>query len=94
MKPRKAKEMLSALQRKGFVPASGDHAFLFLHVGGKKTSVRTMVSHGRGEYGDGLLKQVARQLWLSNAELDQLLDCPLTTEKYVDLLVENGILKK
>ena len=53
-----------------------------------------MVSHGRGEYGDGLLKQVARQLWLSNTELDQLFDCPLTAEKYVTLLVEKSILKK
>lgn len=93
MKPRKAKEMIAVLQRKGFVPAGGDHAFLFLHVNGKKTSVRTMVSHGRGEYGDSLLKQVARQLSLSNAELEQLLDCPLSFEKYVALLVEKSVIR-
>jgi hypothetical protein len=94
MKPRKAKEIISVLQRKGFVPASGDHTFLFLHVNGKKSSVRTKVSHGSGEYGDNLLKHVARQLWLSNNELDQLFDCPLTAERYVEILFEKNILKK
>jgi hypothetical protein len=41
-----------------------------------------------------LLKHVARQLWLSNNELDQLFDCPLTAERYVEILFEKNILKK
>jgi hypothetical protein len=86
--------MVATLQRKGFVPANGDHTVLFLHVNGKRSSVRTKVSHGSGEYGDNLLKQVARQLWLSNSELDQLFDCPLTAERYIEILLEKCILKK
>ena len=93
MKPRKSKEMRTVLEQKGFVPAKRAHVFMFLHVNGKKTSVRTMVSHGVKEYGDNLLKQVARQLHLTSGELDGLFDCPLTGAKYVSLLSEKGVLK-
>ncbi len=86
MNPRKTKKMKAVLKRKGFVDHEGDHTFFTLHVDGKKTSIRTKISHGCGEYGTPLLDQMAKELALSNKELGQFLDCPLSAEKYVDLL--------
>jgi len=92
MRPRKTKEMRSVLEKKGFIPANGDHVFLFLHVNGKKTRVRTKLSHGATEYGPPLLKLVAGQLHLTSSELDDLLDCPMSAIKYVGLLAQRGFL--
>lgn len=84
--------MRSALEKKGFIPANGDHVFLFLHVNGKKTRVRTKLSHGATEYGPPLLKLVASQLHLTSGELDDLLDCPMSAAMYVALLFQRNIL--
>jgi len=92
MRPRKTKAMRKVLEKKGFISANRDHVFLFLHVNGKKSRVRTKLSHGKTEYGPSLLKLVAAQLHLSNSELDDLLDCPMSAEKYISELSKRGIL--
>jgi tRNA/tmRNA/rRNA uracil-C5-methylase (TrmA/RlmC/RlmD family) len=86
MPPRKTKDIKAALANKGFVQENRDHSFLFLFVEGRKSSIRTKISHGSKEYGDNLLSLVARQLHLSNKELDDLIDCPLCHEDYVGIL--------
>lgn len=91
MKPRKNKEIAKILEKKGFKKIEGDHSFYFFFVEGKKTSVRTKISHGRVEYGRELLSQMAKQLNLTNSELQLLFDCPLTQEKYTALLIGKNI---
>ena len=91
MNPRKAKDIQSALLKKGFREDNRDHHFYFLWVGNKKSSVRTKISHGIEEYGIELLKRVSEQLHLTNKELNDLLDCPLTLEGYVRLLRQRKI---
>jgi hypothetical protein len=86
MGPRKTKDIKTCLENKGFVPEQRDHSFFFLHINGRKSSVRTKVSHGSKEYGANLLSLVARQLHLSTAQLDDFLDCPLSHEEYVKIL--------
>lgn len=66
---------------------------MFLHVGGRKTSIRTKLSHGVQEYGSELLNLVAGQLHLSTSELTNLLDCPLDYNEYTLLLSTRGFLK-
>ena len=49
-------------------------------------NVYTKISHGISEYGNNLLSQMANQLSLSNSELGKFLDCPLTYERYIEIL--------
>ena len=86
MKPRKAHDVRSDLQRKGFRPTQTDHEKWTLYVGVQKTTVHTKISHGQEECDGFVLAQMARQLCLSTQELADLLDCPLSYEAYVRLL--------
>jgi hypothetical protein len=86
--PRKTKAIRAALLKKGFVAEDTHHEMFWLVVDGKKTSVRTRISHGAKEYGDELLALVARQVGLSKQEMYRLIDCPMDGEKLRALLVE------
>lgn len=93
MKVRKIKDMIKVLKKKGFElhPEKDDHNFYFLIVDGKKTSVNTFFSHGKSEYGDSLMLKIKRQLRFQNAKTaEDFFDCPLTKEKYIELLREQG----
>jgi DNA-binding phage protein len=65
----------------------------WLVVDGRKTSIRTRLSHGAAEYGGNLLALIARQVGLSRQELYRLVDCPMDGEKLKRLLVERGKLR-
>ena len=93
MNPRKTRDIAKSLENKGFVKANRDHAFYFLYINNKKSRIYTKLSWGIKEYGSNLLSQIARRLRLSNSQLNDLLDCPLSKEDYVKLLLENGDIK-
>ena len=80
--------MRAAFLAKGFISDETHHEMFWLVVGGKKTSIRTRISHGAKEYGDQLLTLVSRQIGLSKTELYRLVDCPMDGEKLKALLVE------
>jgi hypothetical protein len=86
----KTSDMESSLLAKGFVRVDTHHEMYWLHVGGRKTSIRTRISHGMREYSDNLLSQMAKQLKLKRKELDELIECPLSAEAYRHLLVAGG----
>jgi hypothetical protein len=88
--PRKTKAIRAALLKKGFVADDTHHEMFWLVVDGKKTSVRTRISHGAKEYGDELLALVARQVGLGKQEMYRLIDCPMDGEKLRASLVERG----
>jgi hypothetical protein len=88
--PRKTKAIRTALMKKGFIADDTHHEMFWLVVDGKKTSIRTRISHGAKEYGDELLALVARQVGLSKQELYRLIDCPMDGQKLRALLVERG----
>lgn len=92
--PRDAKEVAANLKRKGFTPDEGDHTFYRLFVDGKNTGIRTKISHGEKEIHDGLLAQMAKQTKLVKKEFLELVDCPLTLERYLELLRERNYLPK
>lgn len=87
---RKTKTIRAALMKKGFIADDTHHEMFWLVVGGKKTSIRTRISHGAKEYGDELLALVARQVGLNNQELYRLIDCPMDGERLTILLIERG----
>jgi len=94
MKPRKAKDLESSLKKKGFVPSDRSHTYYVLYYGSRKTSIMTKVSHGIKEYGDDLLSQMAKQLSLTKPEFEQLVDCPLTQERLLRLLLSRGKIRE
>lgn len=92
--PRKANDIRHVLSRKGFSPAEGDHTFFFLMIDGQKSGIRTKISHGNMEYDERLLSFIARQLYLSNKELTEYLDCTVTYDNYIDILESKSIIKR
>lgn len=51
---------------------------------------RITVPKGRKVIGRGLYHSMAMQLCLTNAQFDDLLDCPLTKDGYEGILLQSG----
>jgi len=89
----RSRDVRATLEKKGFTRSDTDHAQFRLMIGDKFTGVKTMVSHGREDIARGrtLFQSIKRQLKLdTNNELADFLDCPMTKERYVELLRERG----
>jgi hypothetical protein len=71
----KVKKVFNGLKKKGFVQAEGDHTFLILNVNGKKTSIRTKISHGNNEISDYLINEMSMQLKLEKKKFLDLVNC-------------------
>ena len=87
----KAKDVHSALLRKGFEVENSHHVFFLLKIKGKRSSVKTKMSHGASELDDRLIGFMAEQLHLTKAQFNNLVSCPLSKEEYVDILVEKRV---
>jgi hypothetical protein len=90
---RSAREIEVALTKKDFKVIENDHKWLWFYYKGKKTTIKTKLSHGVSDYGDNLLGFMARQLKLQKRQLDLLLDCPMDAEKYAAILIAAHILR-
>lgn len=86
----KARDVLKGLERKGFSQSESDHSFMVLYVNGKKTPIRTRVSHGSDEIDDHLIHLMSRQLWLDKKKFMELIDCPFTFPEYLKELEGQG----
>jgi hypothetical protein len=90
MSVRPTAEIRQSLLAKGFRSVESHHEMFRLWVGGKKTSISTKISQGAKEYGDSLLGLMARQVGLKRGEFESLVECPLTAEAYIEILLERG----
>jgi hypothetical protein len=85
----------SALVSKGFQQTENDHHyFVYFTQDGKKTTAKTKTSHTKKmkDIPDNLLGQMAKQCHLTKSQFLELVDCPLSQEKYEDILQNQGIL--
>lgn len=82
----KAKEVVSNLEKKGFLRVENKHTFLIFQVNGKKTSIRTMVSHGSNEIDDYLINKMSIQVKLEKKKFIDFASCPFSTEDYLNEL--------
>ena len=80
-------KVLAALENKGMEPQSGDHYFFRMKVEGV-TQLVTKVSHGTKEITEYHAGLMSRQCVLQLKEFWELIDCPLTAEKWVRLIKE------
>jgi len=95
MRPRKSKDIAGPLLKKGFLEKAGGshHAQYYLHVAGKKTHIKTYLSHGKGskDYSTGLMKAIKKQLcFKEDADAERFFDCPMSGEQYVAMLQRQG----
>ncbi len=90
----KARKIDSALTRKGFVKnEKKHHIFYFLYVDGKKTQIRTKLSHSSKEYNDNLLSAIRKQLKFDSIkELEGFINCPISEDEYVRMLIDKSII--
>jgi isopenicillin N synthase-like dioxygenase len=91
---RKTDKIKDSLTGKGFVERDTHHCYFWLHIDGKRKAIFTFYSHGARECGDPLLKMMAKQLKLSRKQFDDLVDCPLNGEGYLEILREGGHIKE
>ncbi len=78
----KAKDICSALKKKGFLEDPNSHHIYYrFYYNGKRTAVHTFISHGPIEYGDKLISEVKKQLHLSKNELQKFIECPMKKEE-------------
>ena len=89
----RASDVRGALLRKGFVASQSHHEMFQLVVDGRLTQIGTRLSHGERDCDDWLLGQIARQLHIRKAELLRLVECSLSGEAYVAVLVNSGAVK-
>ena len=77
-----------ALKKKGFREQSGDHKYYcYWTIDGNKTLILTKTSHGgKQDIGDQLLHEMAKQCKINNLQFQDLVRCPLSREKYEEIL--------
>ena len=90
----KTRTVKSSLLNKGFEQRENDHDFFHLYYNGKKTSIRTKVSHGESEIDDHLIDQMKKQTKLTKSEFLDLVNCPLSKDEYFKILLEAGHIKQ
>ena len=82
-----------SLKKKGFTDStehSNDHKYLeFIYDG--KMILYTKLSHGsKKDIDDYLIKQMSSQCKLSKQQFADLVNCPLSEDKYIEILKSLG----
>lgn len=93
MRTAKTRDVKGSLLRKGFIEDNNDHKFYHLYVNDKKTAIRTKISHGEIEIDSYILKQMAKQVRLTNELFEDLINCPLSYDNYITILIDNQIIR-
>lgn len=89
------REVEAGLKNKGFKISNASHRyFVYYTKSGKKTTVRTMTSHGSGrkDISSELMSRMARQCRISNADFADLVTCPLSRDEYERKLYQRAAL--
>jgi hypothetical protein len=90
---RSARSIERALLRKGFRFVESHHRYLIFFSEGLQQEIRTKISRGTNDYGDELLAQVSKQLFLNKKELLELIDCRMSGDDYATLMRERGVIE-
>ena len=80
------------LERKGFVNThTKGKFFMAFYNDGRKTRAHTILNlRSNKVIGKGLFSKISSDLFLTNKELINLLDCPMEINDYIDILNQRG----
>lgn len=96
--PFTARDVIRALRKKGFVEERcGHHIYLHHYHDGRASGAYTYVSHGADsdDLGPAIVRAMRSQLKLeTNREVTELVNCPMTQDRYTELLVERGVISQ
>jgi len=101
LKKYKGNDIIKALLRKGFECKDTHHVRLILKVDGKKTLIRTRISHSHKsvKLSDYILREVARQLGFVKEDnkidwdsFGRFINCPMDYEEYIKYLKDKGVI--
>ncbi|HMY45606.1 MAG TPA: hypothetical protein PKX74_09020 [Leptospiraceae bacterium] len=84
-----------SLLHKGFRREDSDHRFYYFYHEGKRTAIRTKISHGSSykTYGDDLISKVVRQLHFdSRQQFAGFVQCSFSLSAYRDLLLSKRLI--
>jgi hypothetical protein len=90
MSTRTTRKIRQSLTNKGFIENKTHHCNFCLYINDEKQHIFTRFSHGEKECGDSLLNKMAKQLQLTREEFNNLIDCPLSQEAYIQILKNKG----
>jgi len=86
-------KIIKSLKKKGFRhERDSDHEFYFLYINDKKTIINTHVSFGNNQVDDDLCSVMGRQIKISLRQFKDLINCPLSRDKYIQILEEKNII--
>lgn len=89
--PLKSLLVSQSLLAKGFKQdRARDHVYFFFYYNGRRTAVRTKISHNEREINDNLCAFMARQMGLTVRQFREFVDCSLTGKMYAELLIRSG----
>lgn len=84
-----------SLQRKGFRrDSTGHHIYFFHEYEGKKTGIKTFLSHSKKlkDISGDLLVKMKRHLRLdSTPDAVDLLECPMDGDAYNEKMIQKGV---
>jgi len=86
-----AKKAHANLLNKGFKRGTGDHKFLEYYYNGKYV-LHTKISHGEKELEGFHIGMMSRQCKLDKKNFLDLAMCPLSAEKYAEILKKSGVI--
>lgn len=93
MGTRKNYNIANSLLKKGFEEKQSSHTRLTYFIDGKKSSIFTVVSHGKKEISDDLMHKMAKQIKLSYKQFCDVVDCPMSKEELREFYLEEKIVK-
>lgn len=82
--------LINALLKKGFVKLETHHTMLWFVVNGRRAAIHTWVSQGQRKLDDRLLRLIARELHLSQADLLRFVHCEMSHQDYLQRMLEGG----
>ncbi|NOY51735.1 MAG: hypothetical protein GXO88_14375 [Chlorobi bacterium] len=89
--PLKSDKISKALLKKGFIKNNKDHKFYEYYINGKQV-LHTKLSHGAThDVKIHLIGLMSRQCKLSKNDFLDLINCPLSKEKYKQLIKAQGL---
>ena len=86
--PQKARDVKKALETKGFREQKRDHWYYHFYHNGKKSQIYTKISYGETDISNMLCSAMARQIKLSGRQFESFIECTLTGEMYLKVLID------